>query len=237
MPPPRQDPPPGLSRRTLLCRAAAATIAAAVGDLSMLERDVAAQSVDADPSLTRDTINGLVAFVVPGPDAYSRAQGEWTLEPGGIDAGATDALIETLDRVSPPLRVSTATAALLNRTALEVAPIPAHTEFPSPFARLSFAEKVEVFRRLAAETSSSDSPLGRVTDLLPAAVAGTVYGEAPVFDAARRTVRQRPVGWDLANYPGPADGRPALVGFYERRRRVATSPRYARRRRRRGRGS
>ena len=36
----------------------------------------------AAPDLVVDTFNGLVAFVVPGPDAYSVAQGESTTEPG-----------------------------------------------------------------------------------------------------------------------------------------------------------
>ena len=48
--------------------------------------------------LARDTLNGFIAFVVPGQDAYSRAQGTPRGEPGGIEAGGTDFLIENLDR-------------------------------------------------------------------------------------------------------------------------------------------
>ena len=57
----------------------------------------------AELDLTRDTLNGLVAFVTPGDDPYSVAQGVATTGPGGIAAGATDAMIETLDRVVPDI--------------------------------------------------------------------------------------------------------------------------------------
>jgi hypothetical protein len=51
--------------------------------------------------LARDTLNGLVAFSVPGQDAYSQAQGTPRGEPGGIEAGGADFLIENLDRFQP----------------------------------------------------------------------------------------------------------------------------------------
>src|SRR5882762_3938709 len=46
--------------------------------------------------LSRDTLNGFVAFSVPGQDAYSKAQGTPRSEPGGIEAGGTDFLITNL---------------------------------------------------------------------------------------------------------------------------------------------
>jgi hypothetical protein len=51
--------------------------------------------------LARDTLNGLTTFVVPGPDAYSRAQGTPRTEPGALDARATDFLIDSLDNFVP----------------------------------------------------------------------------------------------------------------------------------------
>jgi len=51
--------------------------------------------------LSRDTLNGLVAFSLPGQDAYSRAQGTARGEPGGIEAGGTDFLIANLDTFLP----------------------------------------------------------------------------------------------------------------------------------------
>src|SRR5437764_14533844 len=43
----------------------------------------------AAPDITHDTVNGLFAFVLPGSDAYSIAQGMSTADEGGVDAGAT----------------------------------------------------------------------------------------------------------------------------------------------------
>lgn len=51
--------------------------------------------------LSRDTMNGLTAFVVPGKDAYSRAQGTPRNEPGALEAKATDFMIESLDNFVP----------------------------------------------------------------------------------------------------------------------------------------
>lgn len=51
--------------------------------------------------LSRDTFDGLSAFVVPGPDRYSRAQGTPRDEPGGIQAKATDFTMAALDNFVP----------------------------------------------------------------------------------------------------------------------------------------
>src|SRR5262245_35043522 len=51
--------------------------------------------------LSRDTMNGFVAFSLPGQDAYSRAQGTVRSEPGGLQAGGTEFLIRNLDRFLP----------------------------------------------------------------------------------------------------------------------------------------
>jgi hypothetical protein len=51
--------------------------------------------------LARDTMNGLTTFVVPGRDAYSRAQGTPRTEAGALDARATDFLMESLDNYVP----------------------------------------------------------------------------------------------------------------------------------------
>src|ERR1700760_2302659 len=51
--------------------------------------------------LARDTINGFVAFTLPGQDPYSAAQGTPRPEPGGIEAGGTDFLLTNLDKFLP----------------------------------------------------------------------------------------------------------------------------------------
>jgi hypothetical protein len=74
--------------------------------------------------LARDTMNGFVAFNLPGQDAYSKAQGTPRGEPGGMEAGGTDFLINNLDRFLPlpDQLVRPATAALF--TALHDLPLP-----------------------------------------------------------------------------------------------------------------
>src|SRR5262245_27582118 len=97
-----------------------------------------------EPNLLRDTMNGFVAFVVPGPDEYSVAQGVSTPEPGAVDAQATDFLIGALDLSAPfaPGFASTV-ASILNDIARQVNP-DASGPFSSDFARLSFGEKAAV---------------------------------------------------------------------------------------------
>lgn len=51
--------------------------------------------------LARDTINGFVVFVVPGPDQYSVAQGVSTSSPGALEARTTDFLMQSLDNFVP----------------------------------------------------------------------------------------------------------------------------------------
>jgi hypothetical protein len=78
----------------------------------------------AGPDLLHDTFNGLLAFIVPGRDPYSLHQGVSTGDPGGVDAGATEALIATatvlgtylalwLRRETGPLNVTVATGCFL----------------------------------------------------------------------------------------------------------------------------
>ena len=72
----------------------------------------------AGPNVVRQTMNGLVAFIVPGRDPYSRAQGTKSRAPGGIEAGTTPVLTRTLDRFLPgPLPLSSTAASILNEFA------------------------------------------------------------------------------------------------------------------------
>jgi hypothetical protein len=66
-----------------------------------------------EPDLVHDTFNGLLAFVVPGWDAYSASQGVSTAEAGGVDAGVADVLIATLDESTPFVPQFSATVATL----------------------------------------------------------------------------------------------------------------------------
>src|SRR5207247_9227441 len=91
----------GVSRRELLERATVLVAGATV--LDDLPHALRGQggiegAYAATPNVVRQTMNGLVAFVVPGRDSLSRAQVTKSRTPGGIEAGATPVLIRTLDR-------------------------------------------------------------------------------------------------------------------------------------------
>lgn len=162
------------------------------------------------PDLVQDTCNGLLAFVVPGPDAYSVAQGVSTTSPGGIASNVLDALIQTLDLTLPFEPSFSATiAALLNGIAQEVNPGGGGT-FLSPFSNLSFAQKAEVF-----EVMNTIPDAQSIAGPLPGFVALLAYSEAGVYDAATGTLTATPVGWTLASYPGPSDGLDEFKGYYQ----------------------
>lgn len=169
----------------------------------------------ATPDLLHDTFNGLLAFIVPGPDDYSVAQGIRTVELGGVDLGVTDILIVTLDETTPFLPQFSATvASVLNGIALVVNPSPSG-QFLSPFACLSFAEKAAVFQIM--DDTDSLKPLAGV---LPAFVAFFCYSEAGVFDPVTRSLTGHPIAWDLSTYQGVSDGRNEFRGYFENRREV-----------------
>lgn len=74
--------------------------------------------------LSRDTLNGFVAFGLPGRDAYSSAQGTPRSEPGGIEAGGTDFLIDNVDRFLPLPDAIVRPAAVALVSALHDLPLP-----------------------------------------------------------------------------------------------------------------
>ena len=186
---------------------AAAALAQAVPTLlaqGEWTRRVEATSAD----LLHDTYNGLLAFVVPGRDDYSQHQGVATDEPGGVESGAVDALIATIDESTPYVPgFSVQIAGILNYIALAINGA-AEGPFSSPFARLSMAEKAGVFKVMDADPS-----LKVIASVLPAFVAFFVYSEAGVFDPATRSLTGEPLGWTLSNYQGVADGRNEFLGY------------------------
>ena len=196
----------------------------------------AAYAEDADVVL--DTYNGLAAMVWPGNDRYSVAQGESNGRPGAIAANAGRQTMIALDGIVPAgdvggtVPLSGAVASAMNSVALQVNPSAAGGGFASPFARLSFADKVAVWRILEqdARPLSEGDPtqtagfLQNLFGVLPALVAFLAFSEVDVFDPHRRTLTVRPAGWDHCNYlPGrtePVDGWDDLQGYYQDRREV-----------------
>jgi hypothetical protein len=166
------------------------------------------EAAQAGSDVTLDTFNGLLAFILPGSDAYSIAQGVSTTDKGGVDAGVTDVLISTIDESTPFVPgFSAQVAAILNGLAANVHP-GGGGPLSSPFANLSFAEKVVVFQ-IMDETPSLELFGG----LLPLFVAFFCYSEAGVFNSTTRSLTGKPLGWTLCNYQGVADGRDELLGY------------------------
>ncbi|WP_046471613.1 hypothetical protein [Allosalinactinospora lopnorensis] len=112
-----------LARRAFLARAGVLGAAVSAGALAhvpahaaSLPRDPVSDVVEllrpALAEFARDTLNGLSVFVVPGPDAYSKAQGTPREEAGAIEMRATDFMIEALDNFVPfPDRIAQPIAA------------------------------------------------------------------------------------------------------------------------------
>jgi hypothetical protein len=211
-----------LSRRELLERATALAGGALLlaGLLEALRlRGWLEAAEAAGPSLVEETVNGLVAFVVPGRDRYSIAQGAKSAKAGGIEAGATAAVIQTLDRFlpsDPPL--SSTTATILNQFATSVRAASRRGKFRSAFANLSFAEKARVFQTIEGLTGPDVGSIRFLFGNLPDLVAFLAYSEAGVFDRRRRRLRRRPLGWSLTRYGGTADGHAELRGYLGGRR-------------------
>jgi hypothetical protein len=180
---------------------------------STLFRELLGKAQLPQPDLVHDTMKGFLALVVPGPDPYSLAQGVATVEPGALNAGVTDLLIAALDESTPMIPHFSATvAAILNELAGAVNPNPSGS-FISPFARLSFAEKVAVLAIM-----DGTDPLKPLAGVLPPFAVFLAYSEAGVFDPVRRTATGTPVGWVISDYEGIADGRNEFLGYYENRR-------------------
>jgi hypothetical protein len=212
----------GVSRRDLLKRATVLVAGAAV--LDRLPHALRVQgwlddAYAATPNVVQQTMNGLVAFVVPGRDRYSRAQGTKSRTPGGIEAGTTPVLTRTLDRFLPgPLPLSATAATILNQFATQVDPASGKGAFAAPFANLSFAKKARVFQVVEGLEAESAGSIRFLVGNLPDLVAFLAYSEAGVYDTKRRGIRRRPVGWGLTRYAGVADGRKELKGYWRGRK-------------------
>jgi hypothetical protein len=233
--------------------------------------------------LARDTFDGFASMVVPGPDAYSVAQGASAVGPGAIDAGVSTLLMDTFDHfialpdlalanvavalsaglAAPPLSlpptlagaatpvtnqlddalrvftendqaipVSVVLALVLNQAAVAVNPAAVSGRFVSPFARLSFDEKLAAMELL--ETASADavatvdaqlpdSETGSASGLIRftanamfAVAAFGAYAEQAVFDPVARQLTGRPVGWSSTRYQpnGPVAGWAEFRGYF-----------------------
>ena len=207
--------PTTISRRKFIVRALLG--AGALSSLpALIEKTGLTETVlAAEPDLTRDTLNGLAVFFVPGSDPYSVHQGESLPEPGGLETGAGEGLYQGLNFANPFVpNLADMVAALLNATALAVNPA-GGGPFASPYSNLSFADKARVFAAL--EGNPASAPL---VGTLPLVVGFLAYAETAVFNPATRTISGRPLGWDLSNYSGVSNGRDELRGYFRNRRKA-----------------
>jgi hypothetical protein len=88
--------------------------------------------------------------------------------------------------------------------------------FTSPFANLSYAEKVTVFSILESGGAGADVP-PLVNALLVYAGLMT-YSEAGVLDPSTGMLVAPPVGWSISSYGGVSDGHADFQGYYRNRR-------------------
>jgi hypothetical protein len=240
----------GIDRRQFLARAGVLGLATALWQVPPLLRlrgwdsPVYAQ----EANLVRDTINGLVAFIFPGNDEYSVAQGDSTDGPGAIAADTTTIFIQSLDEFLPApdgpgpgtndetVPLSPAIANLLNVVAATVNPAAAAGPFPSHFSRLTAEEKAEVFKVLETDNGIPDAGLPEpltattgnfrfVAGIIPGFVAFLALGEWHTYDPDTRTLNKRPVGWNHSGYQGnrtnPVEGWDEFLGYYQGRRSVS----------------
>ena len=274
-----------LTRRGFLIRSGVLGAALALGRVAWPER-ATAQSVDDVAALlrdlSRDTFDGFVSMVVPGPDAYSVAQGVTSTRPGAIAADASGLVMTTFDRffalpdqamanlavalgsglAAPPLSmppeiagiprqvtdqlddalraytennqtvpVSLLLALALNQAAVEVNPAALSGQFISPFARLSYEEKLAAMESLEtatadvvatidanlpeAETGSAAGLIRFTANAVFALAAFAPYSEWGTLDPSRR-LTGRPLGWTLTGYQpdGPVLGWDEFRGYF-----------------------
>jgi hypothetical protein len=212
---------PVIGRRTLLARAAATAVLAALGVAVTQGKSYAAGP---QPSLVGDSFKGLLAFLVPGPDAFSEQQGQTSPSPGGVDAGTGPYLESIYDHAlavpvigrlfNLDLPGGAAVAAIIDVTAIDVNPAAAVGPMNAPFARLTFAQKAQVFQQLEAP-GLADGTLARfIIDTLPTLTAFMAYSEAAVFDPNTRQLTGVPTGWKISGYQGVSDGWDEFKGYY-----------------------
>ncbi|WP_033289770.1 hypothetical protein [Amycolatopsis jejuensis] len=184
---------------------------------------------------------------VPFPDQLGKALGQ------GLAAGLSgtgiplplppvttlDDALATVLRNDATLPLSSVVAMLLNLTATQVNPAAVNGVFLSPFARLSYRDKCRVFEQLegpdpdllATLDANVPPPFTETLSGVLRFLAGALlefsaygsYNEWSVYDPQSKTLRARPVGWQLTGYQpdGVVHGWDELKGYYQGRKKVA----------------
>lgn len=209
------------TRRRFLAGTVAIT-SALVGTAGMFAQEALARQAPPPPPV-RDTIRGVLAFVVPGNDPYSIHQGVSTDRLGGVAPGTAESLERTLDQASPMpllgpeagnLPGAAAIALLLNTFGVTADPRSVNGPFAAPFANLTHAAKAQVFEWLDTDSRFEGLVLKFVVNAIPTLAAFAAFSEVSAYDPARREITGRPVGWELSGYAGPSDGWDEFLGYY-----------------------
>jgi hypothetical protein len=185
-----------LSHESVLARAGSLGLSTALAELPALlqARGLDDQARRLPAAHTKDTLSALVAYVLPGDDAYSLAQGVSHPAAGGVEAGTVPLLAEALDHFAP--NAAAGVSVLLNDYARQVDPDADRRRFPrTPFARLAHAHKSEVFRRFQADPGLAGTQLGFAAGILPGFVAFIAFSKAGVYAPGQRAVARRVGGW------------------------------------------
>jgi hypothetical protein len=203
-----------LSRRDFVARSGLVGLAVVFAPLRTVVRQrgwVAGET--AEPSLIRESLDGLAAYVVPGSDTFSVAQGVSASGPGAVAARATDGFIEVVDALAPVTAPgnSATVAGVLDALAGQLNTHNSKSGFRSQFAGLSFDRKHAVFAKLERDPAEALRYLAAVA---PALMALLTYSEYGVLDRRTRRLRGTPVGWRISHYGGAADGHDELRGYY-----------------------
>jgi hypothetical protein len=158
-------------------------------------------------------LDGLAAYVVPGADPFSVAQGVSTSGPGAVAARATDGFIEVVDALAPVTAPgnSATVAGVLDALAGQLNTHNSRSGFRSQFAGLSFEGKRAVFAKLERDPAEA---LRYLASVAPALMALLTYSEYGVLDRSTHRLRGTPVGWRISHYGGTADGHDELRGYY-----------------------
>jgi len=213
----------GVSRRSFMARSMLAAAIAAVAPSLLLKSNTAQAAIPDE--LIAETMNGVLAFVVPGGDAFSLQQQLTHATPGGVEAGATLPLIFGLNVAAPAppgfASLSEALTYILNTVAGFIpSQADANPAMTSAFSKLTFAEKTMLFTMM--DDPDPTSPLqGQFVGLSGPLIifAGMMtYSEAPVLNPMTGELVTTPVGWTISSYEGVSNGRRDFQGYYKGRR-------------------
>jgi hypothetical protein len=158
---------------------------------------------------------------------------------GLVDAKPLDDALGVFLSNDETIPLSLAIALALNLVATQVDPGSLRGPFVSPFARLSYARKAEVFRLIegpdadlvALLDTEFPQPIRESVSGLLQFVGGALlefaafgsYSEWAVFEPRTKSLRARPVGWQLTGYRphGLVEGTADFQGYYQGRTKVS----------------